>query len=98
MVILVPISIIVATLICVIIAMLLGTLVNSITRISETNKQLIILVAGKEAKPEALRALAASNKPPQGKLKGIATGEKKKDAKKPTNTDYILSIGDNHRI
>lgn len=62
-----------------------------VNRLAEVNKQLIILVAGKESKPEALRALVASNKPPQGKLKGIAN-EKKKE-KKPTNTNYTLEVG-----
>ena len=72
---------------------LLTMLEKSNTRIAATNKQLLIVVAGKEDKPEhALRALMASNKPPQGKLKGITTG-KKKDEKKPANVNYELTIG-----
>ncbi len=63
-----------------------------INRLVETNKQLLIVVAGKEAKPETLRALVASNKPPQKKLHGIANGKGKK--KNPVNTDYTLAIGE----
>ena len=66
-------------------------LVSTIKRLADTNKQLLILIAGKEVKPEALRALVASNKPPQGKLKGVATG--KKDMDKSKNTDYTMQIG-----
>ena len=62
-----------------------------INHLAEVNKRLLIVVAGKDEKPEALRALVALNKPPQGKLKGIADG--KKEDKKPTNTDYVLEIG-----
>lgn len=85
-------TIVVSALVMVIIAMLLGALVISVGRINETNRQLMILVAGKDQKPEALRALVASSKPPQGKLKGIADGKKKKDDK-PVNTDYEMEIG-----
>lgn len=63
----------------------------AVHQITDTNKQLLIVVAGKDEKPETLRALVASNKPPQGKLKGIAT-DKKKD-KKPENTDYTMQVG-----
>ena len=62
-----------------------------VNHLAEVNKQLLVVVAGKDEKPEALRALVALNKPPQGKLKGIA-GEKKKD-NKPKNTDYTMEIG-----
>lgn len=61
-----------------------------IRRLTETNKQLLIVVAGKDEKPEALRALVASNKPPQKVIPGIAN-RKKKD--KPENTDYVMEIG-----
>jgi len=64
-----------------------------VNRLAEVNKQLMILVAGKETKPEALRALMASSKPPQGKLRGIADGGKKEDKSK--NTDYTMEIGVN---
>lgn len=73
---------------------LLIVLFRAINQITETNKQLLIVVAGKDEKPETLRALVASNKPPQGKLKGIADGKKKKDKNnKPVNTNYTMSIG-----
>lgn len=64
---------------------------QAVKRLAEVNKQLLVVVAGKDEKPEALRALVALNKPPQGKLKGIANGKEK--GKKPTNIDYTLSIG-----
>ncbi len=70
-------------------ALLLATI--AVNRLAEVNKQLLVVVAGKDEKPEALRALVALNKPPQGKLKGIADG-KKKDTK-PTNIDYQMTIG-----
>ena len=67
-------------------------LLKVINQLTKVNEQLLIVVAGKEPKPEsALRALVASAKPPQGKLKGIADG--KKDNKKPTNTDYSIEVG-----
>lgn len=72
---------------------LLWALLRSNSRLIETNKQLLIIVAGKETKPEALRALVATNKPPQKVIPGIA-GEKKKE-KKTTNTNYTLEIGAN---
>ena len=71
---------------------LLIALLKSSNRIIEINRQLLIVVAGKDKKPEsALRALVALNKPPQGKLKGIANGGKKDQ--KPQNTDYTMEIG-----
>ena len=96
--IIIPALVIVSALVVVIIVMLLGLLVNTIGRLQDTNKQLMLIVAGKEEKPEhALRALVASNKPPQGKLKGIATG-KKKEEKKPTNVNYELTIGEQNAL
>ena len=92
MALIVPMAIVVAVLVMVIITILLGALVICVGRVDETNKQLMILVAGKEEKPEsALRALVALNKPPQGKLKGIADG--KKEDKESTNIDYRMTIG-----
>lgn len=93
MALIIPIAIIVSALVVVIVAVLLGTLVHTISVIQDTNKQLMILVAGKEAKPEALRALVASEKPPQKNLGGIATGKMGKKGKKPLNTDYTLTVG-----
>lgn len=69
---------------------LLIALLTSTNRIIEINKQLMIIVAGKDAKPETLRALVSSSKPPQGKLRGVATGTK--DIKSD-NTNYTLSVG-----
>lgn len=94
----IPALIVVSALVVVIVVILLGTLVNTIGRLQDTNKQLMIIVAGKEEKPEhALRALVASNKPPQKNLRGIATG-KKKDEKKPVNTNYELTIGEQNAL
>ncbi len=66
-------------------------MLKSSDRVNEINTQLMLLVAGQEPKPETLRALVASQKPPQGKLKGIATEPTKK--KEPTNKDFTLNIG-----
>ena len=63
-----------------------------IGRLTETNKQLMILVAGKEPKPEsALRALVTASKPPKKNIPGIAD-DKKKD-KGPKNSNYTMEIG-----
>lgn len=74
------------------ILVLLLTQLKIVNRLTETNKQLLIIVAGKEPKPEsALRALIASDNPPRGKLPGIA--EKKKKDDKPKNIDYVMELG-----
>jgi hypothetical protein len=84
-------SIIIFTLLALILILTLFATVL-VNRLAEVNKQLLVIVAGKEPKPEsALRALVALSKSPQKKLKGIADG--KKEAKKPTNTDYVMEIG-----
>jgi len=70
---------------------LLMIMLKVVNRLAEVNKQLLIVVAGQEAKPEALRALIASAKPPQGKLRGIADNKKKDD--KSANTNYTMEIG-----
>jgi len=67
-------------------------LLKVVKQVTETNKQLLIVVAGKDAKPEALRALVTSNKPPRGKLSGISGKDKTKD-NKPKNTDFVMEIG-----
>lgn len=67
------------------------TLLQVVNRLAEVNKQLLIVVTGKDEKPEALRALIASSRPPQGKLKGIADG-KKKD-KKTDNSNFTMQVG-----
>ena len=92
MVLIVPITIIISALVIVIITILLGTLVICVGRVNETNKQLLIVVAGKDEKPEALRALVASAKPPQKNLPGIATEKKTKDDK-TKNPDYKMTVG-----
>ena len=80
---------------------LLIALLKSSNRIIEINKQLLIVVAGRDGKPEqagaTMRALVASAKPPQGKLKGIADDKKKKDDK-PKNTNYMMEIGVNNGL
>lgn len=70
---------------------LLILLFNVVGQVTLTNKQLLIFLAGKEAKPEALRALVASAKPPQGKLKGIANEKMK--GKKSKNTNFTFEVG-----
>lgn len=70
---------------------LLIALLKSTSRIIEVNKQLLIVVAGQNQKPEALRALVASNRPPQKVIPGIADGKKKDDKQK--NTNYTMSVG-----
>lgn len=85
-----PWLIVLAGLLVLFVCILVIALLSIVKRLVDTNKQLLILIAGKEAKPETLRALVAANKPPQGKLKGIATGKKDDN---PKNTDYTMSIG-----
>lgn len=70
---------------------LLITLLKSSNRIMEMNKKLLILAMGREKNTDGLRALVASEKLPQGKLRGIAT--KKEDTNKSKNTDYQMTIG-----
>jgi len=71
---------------------LLMILLKVINRLAEVNKQLLIVVAGQNEKPEALRALVASDRPPKKNIPGIADGKKKKDAG-TKNTDYTMEIG-----
>ena len=73
---------------------LLVTELKVVNRLMDVNKQLLIVVAGKEPKPEsALRALVVSNKPPQGAIPGIAG--KKEEVKKTMNTNYTVEVGAN---
>ena len=88
---LIPLAIIVSALVVVMFVILAGALVITIGRLDETNKQLLIVVAGKDGKPEALRALVASNRPPQKVIPGIANGKKKDN--NPKNTDYTVEVG-----
>jgi len=79
-------------LLVVLIYALVIALLKVIKQITETNKQLLIVVAGKEEKPDsALKALVASNRPPRKNLAGIA-GPKKKDTK-TENTNFTMKIG-----
>lgn len=71
---------------------LLVTELRVVNRLVDTNKQLLLFAVGKSEKPEVLRALVASAKPPQGGLKGIANNKKGKNDKSK-NTDYTMSIG-----
>lgn len=73
-------------LVCILVIVLLSTT----KRLVDTNRQLLIFIAGREKNTGGLGALVASEKPPKGKLPGIAI--KKKDDK-PKNTDYTMSIG-----
>ncbi len=63
-----------------------------INQLTKVNEQLLVVVAGKDEKPETLRALVASAKPPQKNLPGIAAKKKAGDDK-PKNTNYTMEIG-----
>lgn len=78
-------------LVCILVIVLLSTT----KRLVDTNRQLLIFIAGREKNTGGLGALVASEKPPQGKLVGIAnkTLARKKDADKLKNTDYTMEIG-----
>ena len=68
-----------------------------IGRLVETNKQLLIVVAGRDEKPEVLRALVASNQPSRKNLAGIAGTQKgKNDKSKSTNQNYTMKVGVNN--
>lgn len=71
---------------------ILGLFRQTVNRLAEVSKQLLIVVAGKDEKPEALRALVASNKPPKKNLPGIGDNKKTKD-NKSKNEDYVMRIG-----
>ena len=66
-------------------------LLNTTKQLTDMNKKLLILVMGQEENTDGLRALVASERPPQGKLCGIATN--KKDDKKSKNTNYEMTVG-----
>lgn len=73
------------------ILVLLLTQLKIVNRLTETNRQLLIVVAGQNGKAETLRALVASDRPPKKNLPGIT--EKKKKDDKPENTDYVVELG-----
>ncbi len=72
------------------VCILIVALLNVVKQLTDMNKKLLILAMGREKNTDGLRALVASEKPPQGKLPGIAT-KKKNDKSK--NTDYVMTIG-----
>lgn len=72
-------------------ATLLVAELKVVNRLMDMNKQLILLVAGQNEKPETLRALVASAKSPKKVIPGIANDKKKNN--KPENTDYVMKIG-----
>ena len=92
--ILIPWLMIAGGLLVIFVYILVMALLQTVKRLTETNKQLLILVAGLGGKPEVtgsvLRALVASEKPPQGKLRGIAKKDKKSVS---SNTDYEMTVG-----
>ena len=64
----------------------------AVRQITDTNKQLLIVVAGKGEKPEsALRALVTSDRPPKKVIPGIAGKKQKADEEK--NSNYTMRIG-----
>ena len=71
-------------------APLVIALVILINRIIDMNKKLMILTMGREKNVDGLKALVASDRPPQKPLPGIATN--KKDDK-PKNTNYTMQVG-----
>jgi len=73
------------------ICFIMRLLSKAVYQITETNKQLLIVVAGRDDKPDSLRALVASSKSPKKVIPGIVN-EKKKD-NKSENSDYKMSIG-----
>jgi hypothetical protein len=65
-------------------------------RVTETNKQLLVLVAHREGGNDAARAVLASTKLPKNDLPGISTEKKKK--KEPPQKDgdsegYSVKVG-----
>lgn len=73
------------------VCLLTVALLNVVKQLTDMNKKLLILAMGREKNVDGLRALVASEKPPQGKLRGITTNDKKDP--KPKNTGYTMQIG-----
>ncbi|KKM78378.1 hypothetical protein LCGC14_1360540 [marine sediment metagenome] len=74
------------------ICFIMRLLSKAVYQITETNKQLLIVVAGKGEKPEsALRTLVASDRPPKKVIPGIAEKKQKSDENK--NSNYTMRIG-----
>lgn len=73
-------GIILAVLVLAVIYILAMAVKNLSRRLTETNKDLMIMVAAKMDRSDIARALVASNRPPQKDLKGISN--KKDEPKK----------------
>jgi len=92
--ILLPVVFVLGCLVIVAIIVLAGTLITVVNRTTEINKQLLLVIAGKEDKPEMLRALVAQDRQPSKPLAGVATGiVKGKKEEKSKNQDYVISVG-----
>jgi len=92
--ILLPVVFVLGCLVIVAIIVLAGTLITVINRTTEINKQLLLVIAGKEDKPETLRALVAQDRQPSKPLAGVAAGiVKGKKEEKSKNQDYVISVG-----
>jgi len=92
--ILLPVVFVLGCLVIVAIIVLAGTLISVVNRTTEINKQLLLVIAGKEDKPETLRALVAQDRQPSKPLAGVAAGiVKGKKEEKSKNQDYIISVG-----
>lgn len=72
------------------VCLLTVALLNVVKQLTDMNKKLLILAMGREKNIDGLKALVATEKPPQGKLPGIVI---KKEVDKPKNTNYEMSIG-----
>lgn len=91
---LLPVVIVLGCLVIVAIIVLAGTLITVVNRTTEINKQLLLVIAGKEDKPEMLRALVAQDRQPSKPLAGVAAGiVKGKKEEKSKNQDYVISVG-----
>jgi len=92
--ILLPVVFVLGCLVIVAIIVLAGTLISVVNRTTEINKQLLLVIAGKEDKPETLRALVAQDRQPSKPLAGVAAGiVKGKKEEKSKNQDYVISVG-----
>jgi len=73
---------------------LTAALLKSIDHVNKVNSQLLLLIAGKDEKPETLRALVAQDRQPSKPLAGVAAGiVKGKKEEKSKNQDYVISVG-----
>jgi hypothetical protein len=94
--ILLPVIGIISAAVLVLVYFLLSALLKAVAHINRVNSQLLLVIAGKEQKPETLRALVASERRPTKDLSGVAAGIKEDKKKKETETnnkDYSMSVG-----